>query len=743
MAIPMTVVFTQTQKPITLVQELSSGGEGVIWTTDLPGRIAKIYKSPTQAHLNKISLMVQSPPAIPRDSIAWPQDMLFTKGGNFVGFLMSHLEGRLSLNNIYNSKFRKQKAPHFDWQLLHITALNIASIVGALHSKGYVLGDLKTDHFLVDDQAQVSLVDVDSIQVKTPREIFRCPVGSEGFTPPELVGKDLLKITRFEEQDRFGLAVLLYMVLMGTHPYAGSWRDGHEPLARDDAVAGGFWPYGASSVITLSPLALPLEILSPGLQEGFLQTFNTGHHAPEKRLKPAEWQNRIEEARARLMKCPIQSSHLYDQGHRRCYWCTRREQLGVDAFPLDPAQPKPVVIPAAIPAPIPVAPKAPAPRPKPKPKVESPLKIEPNQEHLVLQQKFRALLQQEPMDDQALLRLWDQHPDFHTAADALLHQQVRDAQARSQLHKDLSWALKHGTLKEMADIWDNALSIDHPRFDPFRPKIGFAHGLHRRWQQMRKTILEGAQEEILDLWDESLTPFALEYGLEKTIHQAFLEEMAYRTVFPLRVRPQLFSHRDYWQLTFPWPYLLWAQNKALPAPYTLIALGKTHGPTAPDQVTSGLHHLCVRYKGSNLGEARIPKTMANPHISLWAAYPLCGKMVVVGERLSLTEKTMQPRLLYSVEKMKNKIIVTLETTQEMTVPRLKVQGVLGRQPLAFDRDAIPLDTLEQMELPAGIHKIELPITEDYQPGLFLRLDPEDPEILETLTLLPKGILCLS
>jgi len=173
---------------------LAQGGEGSVWSVVGRPEVAKIYH-PTQDNANheaKIALMVANPP---RDemrarsnhvSIAWPTSLLY-QDGKFTGFLMPRLGESLKIIEVYNPKLRKTKYAGFNWKYLLHMALNLAIAVDAIHSKGYVIGDINEGNILVNPQALISLIDTDSFQVKDPAGLFyRCPVGREEFTPPEL-----------------------------------------------------------------------------------------------------------------------------------------------------------------------------------------------------------------------------------------------------------------------------------------------------------------------------------------------------------------------------------------------------------------------------------------------------------------------------------------------------------------------------------------------------------------------------
>ena len=118
--------------------------------------------------------------------------------------------------------------PQFDRRYLLRTARNLAAALSALHSSGYVAGDLNESNVLVTPTALVTLIDTDSFQVREDREwksgASLCPVGKPEYTPPELQGKPLSEVMRLPDHDAFGLAVLIFQLLMeGSHPFRAQW----------------------------------------------------------------------------------------------------------------------------------------------------------------------------------------------------------------------------------------------------------------------------------------------------------------------------------------------------------------------------------------------------------------------------------------------------------------------------------------------------------------------------------------
>jgi len=190
--------------------------------------VAKIYHHPEEHDFAKLTLMLENPPADPENSnghvaIAWPIDLLITNQRQGVGFLMPRISGLHTLFSIYNPQSRQKTCPRFTYKYLVRVARNLATAVSALHAASCVIGDINESNTMVSSDALITLVDTDSCQIRNPltNEIFRCPVGKGEFTPPELQGETFREHFRQPAHDLFGLAVLIFQLLMeGIHPFA-------------------------------------------------------------------------------------------------------------------------------------------------------------------------------------------------------------------------------------------------------------------------------------------------------------------------------------------------------------------------------------------------------------------------------------------------------------------------------------------------------------------------------------------
>jgi TonB family protein len=359
-------------------REVGAGGEArILEVPGDPSLVAKIYRDATLARARKLGLMLQRPPALdPGAAVAWPVDLLTgPSGGRFAGFLMPRARGP-RLFELYNPVSRRRAAPLFDYGMLHRAGVNLAAAFDGLHAHGYVVGDVNESNILVSPaDAGVTLVDADSFQVRDPdgRAVFRSGVGKAEFTPPELQGAHFTEVDRAEAHDRFGLAVLLFLLLNeGTHPFASRLADGGDVPPVEERISRGLFPHARPDDGCRPPrLAPPFAALDPALQAMFMRAFVDGHRDPSARPAPAEWRAALAEAEQRLVTCPVNPRHRRAPHVDYCPWCHRARLLqGRDPFPatVDLARVHDIAPPPrrAHPAQAPPQPFAPAP-PQPAP----------------------------------------------------------------------------------------------------------------------------------------------------------------------------------------------------------------------------------------------------------------------------------------------------------------------------------------------------------------------------------------
>ncbi len=358
-AIPtIPVLRTDDGGNVHLGRLLGSGGEARIF--EIFGRtdfVAKVYHQEDPARNAalvrekeaKVRAMLARPPDVSgkNSAIAWPLSGL-RSGPGFVGFLMPRAKGNI-LFRYHNPKERRKHSPNFDWFYLHRTAHNLSAIVDSIHRAGHVIADMNDQNFLVQDSALVAAVDTDSFQIMDAASRWHlCSVGRPEFTPPELQGKSFATQARGPEQDRFGLAVMIFQLLMeGSHPFRARLSLPHSvPEAQLYCIQHGHFPYHPTpgSPASPPPGGLDFGILHPLLQNMFRRCFIDGHREPARRPSAGEWRDGLKRAEADLIACP--QGHKYRLGLAQCPWCARSKKL--DEMRRE-ARPRPPVRPAVLP----------------------------------------------------------------------------------------------------------------------------------------------------------------------------------------------------------------------------------------------------------------------------------------------------------------------------------------------------------------------------------------------------------
>jgi DNA-binding helix-hairpin-helix protein with protein kinase domain len=335
------------QEVLELSENLGRGGEACVYAVPSDENlVAKIYHKPISTYGQKLQAMITNPPENPTAnlghiSIAWPQELLRAGDGSnsVVGFLMPRIRQMQPIMDFYNPGNRRLKSPLFNYQYLLRTARNLAGAFAALHNSGYCIGDVNESNILVSNTALITLVDTDSFQVPDPAQnfVYRCAVGKAEYTPPELQNKTFADYDRDSYHDLFGLAVLIFQLLMeGTHPFSGIFQGLFDPPTYETRIGAGHFTYSQKQQVPYlpTPIAPPWDILHPELQELFIRCFEDGHHNPHLRPTAQTWLSTLDQVEESLVNCAENPQHLYHNHLQKCPWCERAAKLGGrDPFP--------------------------------------------------------------------------------------------------------------------------------------------------------------------------------------------------------------------------------------------------------------------------------------------------------------------------------------------------------------------------------------------------------------------------
>jgi serine/threonine protein kinase len=349
----MQTTYYTNDGPVELEAEIGAGGEGDVFAIrDGKGHCAKIRNKPVQGEqLEKLNTMLAFPPRdlcyeqMGHHSVAWPEKLLFQdiRLARCRGFVMPEVDRNRfkDAGNFasYDVRRREQQPQAITWRHLYNAACNLASTVAAIHGRGHCIGDLKRDNVKMDNAGLICLVDCDSFQIRNPEtgKTYRCPVGTDEYMAPEILGRNCPDFDRTTETDSFALGVLLFQLLMeGFSPYACAVRgtDRSEENDPRHLIKRGLFPYGLKSGTVGPPVpAPPFEILPAQIRDLFRRCFVEGHKEPGARPSASEWFRALEAHRSDFVRCEQNENHLYLDHLRACPWCEIRRQREEEHFP--------------------------------------------------------------------------------------------------------------------------------------------------------------------------------------------------------------------------------------------------------------------------------------------------------------------------------------------------------------------------------------------------------------------------
>lgn len=332
-----TAVASKNGTTIILGKSIAHGGEGEVYEVSRQQNlVAKLYFEPLDKEKQeKLRFMAEASTDALTHHTAWPQQTLH-RGENIVGFLMPKLTDFWPIHELYSPQSRMQNFPGQRWDMLLFSARNAAAAFSTLHDAGFVIGDVNERNLMVNQQAQVRLIDCDSFQFDSLKHTFICKTGVDIWTPPELQDiKSFSDIKRTQNHDLFGLALVIFQLLFsGRHPYAGV------PISQKPLGDGLPWKIknfhfayaenAAQRGVTRPPATLPLSFVPQEISRMFEKAFIEVGVA--QRPKADEWVKVLDFLYKNLSRCTASSAHVYPNHLRECPWCSLEHRSGIVYF---------------------------------------------------------------------------------------------------------------------------------------------------------------------------------------------------------------------------------------------------------------------------------------------------------------------------------------------------------------------------------------------------------------------------
>jgi len=319
---------------IKLGKQLGVGGEGTVYEIqNSSNEVAKLYHKPISSEQTaKLNAMVRSATPQLIQVAAWPANILQDRpGGKVKGLVMPKVENYREIHHLYGPAHRKRDFPKADWAFLIHAARNVASVFEIIHNHGHVISDVNQGNILVAVDATCKLIDCDSFQITSNTQTFYCEVGVPQFTPPELQSRPFKGITRTQNHDNFGLALICFHLLfMGRHPFAGKYS-GAEDMSIERAIREFRYAYSttaASKRMAPPPNVLGMDAVPYRLSHLFERAFNEATNRPT----PGEWIQELNALKNHLRTCPRNSVHKYFSDLHSCPWCDFERNSGILYF---------------------------------------------------------------------------------------------------------------------------------------------------------------------------------------------------------------------------------------------------------------------------------------------------------------------------------------------------------------------------------------------------------------------------
>ena len=260
------ILFDKDNNKIETIGIPMSGGEGDVYDIkNHPDLVVKIYNDKKQSKkqafkklIDKIEAMCEICDNDIIQKAGWPHKIVYLNF-NPVGFVMNKIKYANPIHQLFDTIDRKEKFLDNNWKYNLFVARNLACAVDVLHSKNVVIGDINESNFLIgnrtkaqndgvydfQDNGIVYSIDCDSFQIISRKKEFLSAVKRPEYFPPELYGADLHNTIRTKNHDNFGLAVMIFQLLMlGKHPYSGIGAPGDIT----ESICGGYFPYGQNAI---------------------------------------------------------------------------------------------------------------------------------------------------------------------------------------------------------------------------------------------------------------------------------------------------------------------------------------------------------------------------------------------------------------------------------------------------------------------------------------------------------------
>lgn len=298
-----------------LKTELARGGQGVVYTTELPQTLIKGFTNKDESVKKRWREHIEWLIRQDLHDLKLARPLVLLKEPR-MGYAMELMDGLIPLKKLLDSFIKasddiseEDPVPHIQDYLdqgglkRRIGILcQLARTLNQLHSRGMLYGDISPDNIFVSDDVdhtETWLIDCDNISFESHSGLA---VHTPEYGAPELVrGEAMLS----SMTDCWSFAVVAYQLLTHNHPLKGNLVNDGEPEVEDQALRGELpWINDPNDLANESFTNLPIQLLEQSILPGlFQQVFGPGMESPALRPTMAKWLEALTEVDEHLFSC--------------------------------------------------------------------------------------------------------------------------------------------------------------------------------------------------------------------------------------------------------------------------------------------------------------------------------------------------------------------------------------------------------------------------------------------------------
>ncbi|EKA7357407.1 TPA: protein kinase [Vibrio parahaemolyticus] len=298
-----------------LKNQLASGGQGVVYTTELPKVLIKGFTNKDETAKKRWHSHIEW---LIRQDIAdlkLARPLVLLKEPR-MGYVMELMDGLVPLKSLLDSFIEATDSISEENQTPHIQnyldqgglrrririLCQLARTLNQLHSRGMLYGDISPDNIFVSDDPNYSetwLIDCDNISFESHCGLT---VHTPDYGAPEVVRGDAMLSSL---TDCWSFAIIAYQLLTHNHPLKGDLVNGGEPEMEEEALRGEHpWINDPNDPDNECWSNLPIQLIEESkLPHLFQQTFGPGKNMPLERPSMAEWLEALTEVDEHLFVC--------------------------------------------------------------------------------------------------------------------------------------------------------------------------------------------------------------------------------------------------------------------------------------------------------------------------------------------------------------------------------------------------------------------------------------------------------